>query len=453
MKRIFLWISIISIVSIGLSGCTGDSDLIMESKPGGELISTPRQYLDEDPITSFYFPSSIMLNGYKVSFEGRTYENDQTIFLYKVKGEDAEHALSHFFLELPECAPVLDSYTPAGGIININPLIEIYGIKWEVSLGTSEYRYYSITFPGDIPLGFIRASVKASTVSDVGYVTGPCNAYEISGTVYVDADSNGTQGETDETGIIDVTVKIEDDKGNYATAITDANGDYSFLVPPGTFTLSIDPETPDDDFNENLATSFDPTGPTSLVVTVGPDSPDNDFGFDPRTEEIVFEIEQGTLLTNGEPPKFWKKQVRAAMLGNSANTEFDAATMARFIEEIEELFLPDPFQFTPGNEFQEALDILSTNSKDPLEILKKELLAAEFNEVSGKGLVEAAELQSVMISWAESVFVGATPVMLSTTTFDHYISLMASTETRIPQAIDFLMNMNGSTGGGSGGGG
>ena len=141
------------------------------------------------------------------------------------------------------------------------------------------------------------------------------------------------------------------------------------------------------------------------------------------------------------------------MLGNSANTEFDAATMARFIEEIQELFLPDPFQFTPGNEFQAALDILSTNSKDPLEILKKELLAAEFNEVSGKGLVESAELQSVMISWAESVFAGATPVMLSNTTFDHYISLLATTETRVPQAIDFLVHMNGSTGGGSGGGG
>ena len=127
--------------------------------------------------------------------------------------------------------------------------------------------------------------------------------------------------------------------------------------------------------------------------------------------------------------------------------------MAMFIEEIQGLFLPVPFQFTPGNEFQEALNILSTKSKDPVQQLLRELLAAEFNEVSGKGLVDAPELQSVMLAWAESVAFGASSASSPTSGHLKASLLQMGPLDRVGDAIDFLTQLNGSTGGGSGGGG
>ena len=114
--------------------------------------------------------------------------------------------------------------------------------------------------------------------------------------------------------------------------------------------------------------------------------------------EITEELEQGTLSTTGEPVRFWRKQLRAALKGGMPYESYDAETMAAFIEEIQGLFLPEPFQFTPGNEFQEALDILTEKPpKDPLNQLFRELLAAEFNHVSGRGIVGAINLQRVLL--------------------------------------------------------
>jgi hypothetical protein len=394
-----------------------------------------------------------VINGYLVQFDGRAYDNGQTTFSYTVSGAGAAHALSHFFLELPDCAPALDSYSPAGATIGVNPLTGIYGIKWDQSLGINESRSYSITFTGDVPLGAIRTSVKASTLEAIGEIAGPCDGFEISGTVYIDADSNGVMNEADESGIVDVTVTLVDGYGNVLSATTNTYGDYAFIKIAGTYTVRIDTATVADDFNEELAASFDPTGPTSLAITVGPDSPDNDFGFDPRAEEITYDIEMGILLTTGESVKFWKKQLRTAISGSQGKTEFDAATMAMFIEEIQELYLPEPFQFTPGNEFQEAMDILSTKSKDPYLQLLRELLAAEFNEVSGKGLVDAPELQRVMLAWAELIAYEAAPVAPLTSSSSDHILLGGGIDDRVSDAVDFLIRLNGSTGGGAGGGG
>ncbi len=75
------------------------------------------------------------------------------------------------------------------------------------------------------------------------------------------------------------------------------------------------------------------------------------------------------------------------------------------------LYLPEIFQFTPGQELEEAYDILrlkacqSSNTCDPLEILRQQLLATELNDVSGFGLVDDPALQDVLIAWGEAVWV------------------------------------------------
>jgi hypothetical protein len=80
--------------------------------------------------------------------------------------------------------------------------------------------------------------------------------------------------------------------------------------------------------------------------------------------------------------------------------------MEGFLAEIQQLYLTEIFQFMPGNELQEAYDILKSNSCEPIDELARQLLAIEFNEVSGCGLQgENAELQDVLIAWAEAVWV------------------------------------------------
>ena len=458
MKRLSYFIIVFAVLGIALSGCSRQGDPTLPDYHTGDNLSALLAPLALIAGASPAVTTSSVINGYLVHFDGRMYDSGQTTFSYTVSGTGAAHALSNFFLELPDCAPALDSFEPTGATINVNPLSGIYGVKWDQLLGTNGTRSYSITFPGDITLGVIRTSVKASTLLEIGEIAGPCDGFEISGTVFVDTDGNGIMTEADELGIIvDVTVTLVDSDGNIQTALTDINGEYAFLKIPGTYTVRIDTATTADDFNEELAASFDPTGPTSKIVTVGPNAIGNDFGFDPRTEEITYDIEMGILLTTGEPVKFWKKQLRASISGGKGNTEFDAATMGQFIIEIQELFFPDPFQFTPGNEFQEALEILSIKSKDPYEQLLRELLAAEFNEVSGKGLVDAPELQSVMLSWAESVAIVASPDVPQTAPLtsgnSDRILLGSPIGDRVGDAVNFLSKVNGSTAGGSGGGG
>ena len=391
---------------------------------------------------------SVVLSGYLVEFNGSVFSEGQTTFSYTVTGVSASHALSNFFLELPGCAPEASAFDPGGPTVNVSPLNNLFGATWNIALATDGSRSYSMTFPGHVPLGIIRAHVKTGQTLDIGVVPGPCGGFEISGAVYVDADSNGVRT-AEELGIANVTVRLDDGNGNIESATTDAYGGYLFRKFDGTFTVRIDGATPEVDFNEGLAASFDPTGPTSLVVTVGPDSPNNNVGYHPQQEKIIFELETGALPTTGEPARYWIKQVRG-----KGGAEFSQTEVALFIAEIENLFLPDPFQFTAGNEFDEAIDVLRINSKDPLQELNRELLVAEFNHVSGKGI--EPELQSVLLKWVEAVIVEAGGAGSSAAAASGKGGLQtapAGGGTGVWDALTILLLVNGATGGGSGGGG
>jgi len=329
-----------------------------------------------------------------------------TTFRYTVSGTGVEPALSHFTIELPDCAPELAAYEPTNSVsINYNPQTGIYGIEWHLSVDHDDPvgRQYSITFPGDIPEGVVYSAVKTGDETGVGRITGPCAGYLIAGDVFVDANRNGVRDDADESGIVDVVVELIAGDGSVATAVTDEAGGYRFIAPEGTYTVRIDLTGYPDAFNADLAASFDATTPTSLQVTVGPDALGNDFGFAPQTAEIIFELETGVLLSNGESVKFWKKELRTAANGGNGSAVYDAATLLGFIQQIEALFLETPYQFTEGLELQEAYDILRSNSQDELDQLFRELLATEFNEVSGRGLIENGELQRVLIAWGEAL--------------------------------------------------
>jgi len=370
------------------------------------VVSTDRQTDDATFGSVIKSAPDITINNYEVHFDGRTYVDDQTTFTYTVTGTGIEPALSHFTIELPDCAPELAAYSPTNSVsINHNPQTDIYGIEWHLSVEADDSvgRQYSITFAGDVPDGVVRSAVGSGNETEVGRIPGPCAGFAIAGTIYVDADRDGTRDATEESGIADVIVELVADDGAVVTVVSDAGGGYLFIVPDGIYTVRIDLAAYPEAFNADLAASFDATSPTALEVTVGPDALGNDFGFAPRTEEIVVELETGVLVSNGESVKFWKKQLRTALNGGNGNAVHDAAALLAFIAEIETLFLESPYQFTAGNELQEAYDILRDNSRDDVDVLYRELLATEFNEVSGRGLIGDEALQEVLISWGEAL--------------------------------------------------
>jgi hypothetical protein len=380
-----------------LAACSGD----LPTGPADHVADLAKS--GQAPLLS---PPQIIVNNFVVQYDGRTVADDETTFRYTVFGTGVNPSLSYFALELPACAPALAGYEPVqAATIGIDPQTGIYGIKWDLPIDANDLqgREYVITFPGDVPEGVIRSTVKAGSTAGLGVVPGPCGGYLISGTVFVDANADGWRG-FNELGIADVVVELLEGGVVVGAVATDAQGYFQFLRADGTYELRIDPAGHPEAFNPLLLESFDPTTPLQVAVTVGPDALDNDFGFAPRTEEIILELENGELLSDGRTVKFWTQELRRALNSNNGRGVYDRDTLLGFLAAIQELALEDVFQFTPGNELREAYDILRSKSRDPLDVLTRELLATEFNEVSGQGLIgDAAPLQGVLIAWGEAL--------------------------------------------------
>jgi len=350
--------------------------------------------------------SVVLINNFEVSFDGRTLADGNTVFTWTVRGTGVEPALSHFMVQLPDCAPEPLSFSPTNSVsVNTNPDTGIYGAEWhlQVDADDSVGRQYSMTFPGDVPLGEVYSSVISGNETGVGIIPGPCQGYDISGRVFVDANENGLRDPDEESGIADVVVEFVDSQGNVSAVATDEFGNYTFRKLSGTFLVNLPLDGYPGYFNEDLGQSFDATTSLTLEATVPPDSPNNDFGFSPQSEELITELEDGVLLSNGEDLKFWKGEFRSAAGNGNGNHVFDAATLLGFLTTIQGLFLEDPYQFTPGNELQEAYDILRSNSHEPIDELLAELLATELNQVAGYGLIDQGDLQLVLIAWGEAL--------------------------------------------------
>jgi len=379
-----------------LTGCTGEET---PTGPASSPVARPAAQVDKSM-------SGNVINGYEVHFDGRLIREGDTQFIWTVRGTGGDPALSHFMVQLPACAGAPVAYQPTGSVsINTNPNTGIYGLEWhlEVESDDSAGRRYSITFPGDVPLGEVHSSVISGNTTEVGVIPGPCQGYDISGRVFVDANENGLRDPDEESGIANVVIELTDEFGNVSPLSTDEFGDYSFRRLEGTFTVSLALDGHPGYFNGSLAESFDPTTVLGLEAVVPPDSPGNDFGFSPRSEEIIIDLESGVLLSDGESRKFWKSEFRSAAGNGRGNTVFGATQLLGFLAEVQALFLADPYTFTPGNEIQEAFDILRSNSKEPLDQLLAELLATELNQAAERGLVGQEDLQLVLIAWGEAL--------------------------------------------------
>jgi hypothetical protein len=345
-----------------------------------------------------------------VAYEGRTYDSatDTTTFGYTVF-VFGDPALSHFNIEIPVCDElVLVGYYPGDAVsIGRDPTTGVTGIKWDLGQEPGEIRFHSVTFAGNIPEGDGLVAIKAGLFAIYGTRPGPsCDGvvdeelYSLSGTVFVDVNLNGVADAT-EPPIPNVTVGLFDLEGNLlATTVTDADGNYVFAdLVAGEYVVEVLPVTESADFNEILFRFFYPTTPVIIGVTLDQDISGIDFGFAVRAGDILDEL--GPDAGEGRTIGFWKHQLTVAIT-KKGKAQIPATIVAGYMAEIDSFYLLDPFFF--GGSFKLALDVIEKRTSAPVDLLKKQLLAGEFNLFAGFGLVEEyAGLQTLLLQWGESL--------------------------------------------------
>lgn len=382
--------------SLAFAGCS------LGESPTSPAMSRPAATA-KDPAP---FVAAQAFPGFEVSYVGRTFEGDVTTFTYAVTGIADGPGLNHFVLQIPACAGALVASSPNGGVVGTDQQSGLNGIKWgDVSVSNGQTETFSVSFAGDLPEGLIRVAAKIGSAVGRAVLPGPCQGFLVSGFVFVDQDSSGTRDQSNEPGILaGVTVALIDPDGNVRTDVTDTSGAYSILALDGAHVLTVAASTPAADFNEELFDSFAPTTATARSLEISGDTPGIDFGFKPKAKQIASEIELGILVTNGLDRGFWIKVVRAVSRGGT-HGGFDAAEVLGFLAQIETMAFPDPYAFTDGSELGQALGILTDASKDPVDLLYRELFVTELNDAAGRGLIAEPELQDVLISWGESLII------------------------------------------------
>lgn len=109
-----------------------------------------------------------------------------------------------------------------------------------------------------------------------------CGTGAISGTVYLDSNSNNSYDSATETGLSSITVTLLDDANGttIATANTTADGSYNFsgLSPSLTYRLSVSTTDTDLPVGSTIGTTNPLTG---VAVTAGGTTSNKNFGFDP----------------------------------------------------------------------------------------------------------------------------------------------------------------------------
>jgi len=195
--------------------------------------------------------------------------------------------------------------------------------------------------------------VDSDMVVDFGF-----EPYHVSGVVFYDVNGNGTQ-DVDEPGLEGVEVVLSDG----STVFTGADGGYYFGgLLPGDYTVTVDE-----------LDGFTATTLTSVDLTIVDSDPVVDFGFALDFNSLCGQVADGFTIG------YWKTNIQKALQGKTKGTQVSAATLNDYMSEIS-TFALYPFSFT---NLQNAFDVLSSNSSNPVDLLSKQLIGSEFNLMNG----------------------------------------------------------------------
>ena len=287
----------------------------------------------------------------------------------------------------------------------------------------------------DIPAGVDEVSVQVISTdsmdpqgASMGWVAAglavedQVETYDVAGTVFIDADENQTQG-IYELGIANVTVLLMDGATIVDQYVTGEDGTFFFAAAAGTYTVEIPLGATPDQFNYDIAQSFAPTSSLVLPVSAGAGSTGLEFGFVPRPGDILADLESGELVSTGLSIDYWTKVMRRALIEENSNRRSlghdeehgpgqgwghpnwypSLEELEPIILEIEGLFLPEPYQFTDGNEVEEVYQFLRSKMKTDYYLMLQEMLVTELNYAAGLGLVGEQDRLGVLIAWGEAL--------------------------------------------------
>ncbi len=116
---------------------------------------------------------SVVLDGYRITFLGVTYNSDQTsTWRYEVQPDSATQDLSHWVLALCTDHQVLSS--DPRGTVGKDPTTGLWGIKWEQPLRTTDDpRQYTFVLNGWFEVATTQVAVKAGRDPESGTIDGP----------------------------------------------------------------------------------------------------------------------------------------------------------------------------------------------------------------------------------------------------------------------------------------
>ncbi|MBK8165541.1 MAG: hypothetical protein IPK64_06165 [bacterium] len=364
--------------------------------------------------------------------------------------------------------------TTAGVQVFENPMGGADGSHWEsielpvlIPAGVASVTAELVSTPGYTPRGASLGWVGAALVEPAAG-QGPA-PWTISGTVFVDADQDGTRDES-ETILPNTAVDLAAAVGTNGitiTALTGPDGRYQFSVPAGSYVVRIDTAAHPASFNPDLGAYFEATGPLERAVTVGPSAGGNDFGFKPNDTWLLAAIDSGQLVPEGLTQAMWRQVFRCALLAENRAGEledevegalwrggyygddcgvvterlfYDAVALRQLLTAVTELHLPEPFVFDEGQELIRAYKLLSLLPRNDEEALLQETLVTELNYVTGRAPAGQLDLIYSLAGWAESLLASSENDAVATADKDRNADLR--------RALTVLEALN--TGGGGG---
>ncbi|MDX1419675.1 MAG: hypothetical protein R3181_06885 [Rubricoccaceae bacterium] len=389
-----------------------------------------------EPITSADAPvasleTTVLLNGYQVTFLGSTSGPDGVSFSYEVMGvAPGPPALDWFFLE-NACGVDAVALEPPNAVV---PAIidGVPGYKWNSGLGVNETRTYAYTFT-EAALGVARVKLRRGGVVETAELPGPCGGLaELAGSVFVNGDDDPERA-ANELGLGNVQVEIYDGEPGgadpVASATTGPDGAFSFTLlksgftDAGFYTVYV-PEAAASPFNAVLYGSYDYVlgGVAQPQVVLDDDVSGLDLGFDPDRDQIIVDLSEGAFQTNARPPRELRRFVRDAQRNrpcDSADPEVICreALVSHLRDIVDDTADPDDAFYLLSNPFQGpagasdddlldwALDRLSGNPKPDVEAVAQKLLAMQINNENGWGTGDPGyedALQSYLEEWVDN---------------------------------------------------
>ncbi len=395
MKR-SVCILLIFCVGLIFNSCEPEDNF---KEPGEEsLMPEPTEELDSSNwmegnslpdylVTQLWSYQKVQLGSYGIEFLGRSVTGEEdsrsTTFRYVISGTAKATQEDAFYMEIPECAGTPIDWSPAAASL------EGKTIRWSNSLASNEVQEFSVTFEGDVPLGIVNVSTSEENKQNSRTVLGPCAGIKtISGNLFIDANEDGIK-QSVESGVGEIPVNLlTPANGTITTTLTQQDGSYLLKVVDGDYKLSargnlleegyfVAAGSDNVGYSENEFAYIDLPGITTDVS-------EQNFAYHINRQKIIDDLENDVLETNTEPTAFWVRQFTAYRQQSPVYSEME---LRDFLIEIENTLLFEPFQFGEDKEGA-ALDILLRNPTTEYEEFLKQLLTAELNVVSGRGVLK-----------------------------------------------------------------